>query len=104
VKYHRLYADADGESHIEEVAVEMESVEFAPPSPAMHVAAFQPATQYSFVTLPPGWGGGPHNPPSRIVTVVLSGAIEYTASDGSVQEIRSGSVISVEDTAGAVAS
>ena len=40
MKYLRLYADKEGESHFEDVSVDMSSVELAPPAPPMNVAEF----------------------------------------------------------------
>ena len=101
MKYLRLFSDEDGESHFEEVIVAMDTVALVPPSPPTRMSPFSTATRYSYVELPSEWKGGPHWPPVRLVTVVLSGAIEYTASDGEVRQVPAGSVISVEDTIGA---
>jgi hypothetical protein len=39
MNYTRIYCGADGESHFEDVPVELASVDFAPPAPPLNVAA-----------------------------------------------------------------
>jgi len=45
MKYTRVYADENGESHFEDVEVEFSPVDFAPPAPPLDLSAFAPATQ-----------------------------------------------------------
>jgi hypothetical protein len=52
MKYTRIYADADGESHFEDVEVQFQEVDFAPPAPPLNLSSFKPATQYGFVVFP----------------------------------------------------
>ena len=52
MKYTRVYADENGESHFEDVEVEFSSVDFAPPAPPLDLSAFTPATQYGFLRAP----------------------------------------------------
>ena len=44
-QYVRLYADAAGESHFEEVEVPLATQDFAPPAQPMNLSAFTPATR-----------------------------------------------------------
>ena len=84
--YVRLFADEHGESHFEEVAVELTAVDFAPPAPPLHVAALFPATGCSFVGAPAEWAGQvPHPAPRRQLFCNLRGEYEVTASDGSIR-------------------
>jgi hypothetical protein len=39
VKYYRVYADDNGDSHSEEVAVAMSQADFAPPAPAVDLSS-----------------------------------------------------------------
>lgn len=64
MQYVRVYADAAGESHFEDVAVPLASVDFAPPAPPVNLSAFHPAARYGFLVGPPGWDGGWHPAPS----------------------------------------
>lgn len=53
MRYARVYADSSGESHFEDVEVEVSSVAFAPPAAPVNLSAFVPAKQYAFITVPP---------------------------------------------------
>jgi hypothetical protein len=99
--YLRLYADAQGESHFADVALELTAVDFAPPAAPVWLSPFLPARQVGFFGVLPDWEGGvPHPSPSRQVLVILSGRSQVTASDGTVRELSPGSVLLLEDTTG----
>jgi hypothetical protein len=51
----RLYTDAQGETHFEEVAVPLAAADFAPPAPPVNLSAFAPASRYGFMSVPPGY-------------------------------------------------
>ena len=82
MRYARIYADEDGESHIEDVDVPMESVDFAPPAPPLDLSEFMQATKVAFLGAPPGWAGDWHPAPARQFTLYLRGRVEGEASDG----------------------
>ena len=46
VKYVRVYADATGESHFEDLEMALIPMDVAPPAPPINVSAFAPATAY----------------------------------------------------------
>ena len=99
--YVRLYADERGESHFDEVDVDLGPVDFAPPAPPLHIAALFPATSCGFVCGPPDWDGRiPHPSPRRQLFCNLRGDYEVTASDGTVRRFVAGSVLLLEDTTG----
>ena len=99
-RYVRLFADADGESHFEDVEVPLATVDFAPPARPMHLSAFGPAERWAFFQIPAGWVGDWHPTPRRQVFFWLAGEVEITASDGEVRRFPAGTVLLVEDTAG----
>lgn len=99
-KYTRLYADAGGESHFEDLVVELASTEFAPPAPPLNLSSFLPANQIAFFGAPAGWSGDWHPSSSRNMFVVISGEWEIEAGDGEVRRFGPGSVLLVEDTHG----
>ncbi len=82
-KYTRLYADAQGESHFEDLEVPLNSVPFAPLTPPLDLSAFLPATQCAFLGGVAGWRGDWHPSSARNFFVVLTGEWEIEASDGS---------------------
>ena len=100
MKYVRVYADADGESHMEDLEIAFTSVDYAPPAPPIDVSAFAPATAYGFLSSPPGWYGDWHLTPKRQVFFYLAGEIEAETSDGEVRRFGPGSITLVEDTTG----
>jgi hypothetical protein len=75
--YTRLYADETGESHYEDIEVELTPRDFAPPAPPLHLSPMMPATGVAFVRFPAGWDSDhrSHGPGS----VVL---LEDTAGKG----------------------
>ena len=99
-RYVRLYADAAGESHFEEVAVPLATADFAPPAPPMHLSAFRPAARWAFFEIPAGWVGDWHPTPHRQVFFWLAGEVEVAASDGEVRRFPAGTALLVEDTTG----
>jgi hypothetical protein len=100
VGYVRLFADAAGESHFEDVSAALSRIDFSPPTPPMNVSAFAPAKQWAFVEFPAAWSGSWHPVPQRQVFFFLAGAVEVAASDGEVRRFSAGAVVLVEDTAG----
>ncbi len=100
MKYVRVYADADGESHMDDVEIAFTSVDYAPPAPPIDVSAFAPATAYGFLSSPLGWYGDWHPTPHRQVFFYLAGEIEAETSAGEVRRYGPGSITLVEDTTG----
>ena len=95
----RLISDESGESHFEEIEVALQPVDFAPPAPPLHIATLLPATQCSFVSGPPDWGGHVPHPPLRCrLRCTLRGGYDVTASDGTVHRFSPGSVLLEEST------
>ena len=101
MRYVRLYADDEGESHFEDVAVEFQEVDYAPPSPPMGLSQMMTATQTGFVLATTDWKGEVWHPVAvRQFVVVVAGRIAATVSDGSRREFGMGAVILLEDTHG----
>ena len=99
-RYVRLFADAEGESHFEEVEVPLATLDFAPPARPMHLSPFGPAERWAFFEIPAGWVGEWHPTPRRQVFFWLAGEVEITVSDGDVRRFPAGTVLLVEDTTG----
>ena len=98
--YMRLYADEEGVSHFEDVEITFQESEFVPPAPPVLLSSFNPANQYGFEVVPPGWYGDWHPAPGRVLAIYLSGQGEIEASDGEVRTIGPGSILLAEDTTG----
>jgi hypothetical protein len=100
-RYLRLCADAQGESHFEEIAVDLALADFAPPSDPVHVAALFPTTACGLIGSAADWDGGSAHPtPHRQLLCTLRGAYEVTASDGTVRRFPVGSLLLLDDTTG----
>ena len=100
MQYTRLSADAEGESHFEDVEIELAEVDFAPPAPPLHLSAPLAAAQFVFCALRPGWYGDWHPTPLRQFFFQLSGELEVEVSDGEVRHFGQGSIVLVEDLTG----
>jgi hypothetical protein len=99
--YVRLVSDDDGESHFEDLEIELEPQDFAPPAAPLHIGPFLETATSFWVGVQPGWGGEtPHPTPQRQIFCVLRGTFEVTASDGRTRMFPPGSVLLLEDTAG----
>jgi hypothetical protein len=98
--YVRVYAGPDGESHLEDVALEMAPTGVFPGLPLLAVAAPIPLSVLIFVGFPAeardaGW----RHPPRRQF-VIFGADVEVAVSDGTVRRIAAGSPVLFEDTAG----
>jgi hypothetical protein len=100
IKYTRLYAGADGESHFAEIEDELKLVDFAPPGAPLNLSSFIPASQVAFFGAAAGWQGDWHPSPARNLFVVISGEWEVRTSDGGSRLFGPGSIVLVEDTTG----
>ncbi|MCH8870626.1 MAG: hypothetical protein IIC85_13015 [Chloroflexi bacterium] len=100
-KYVRLYADAEGESHFEDVETELAPVDFAPPAAPLNIAPISTASQCLWVGAPVGWRGDiPHPAPNRQIFCTMAGSYEIAVSDGTIRSFDVGSVLLLEDTWG----
>ena len=100
MKYTKIFADKEGESHFLDVEIELEPVEFAPPAPSVNLSSFTPATQYAFCVFPSGWYGDWHPTPKKQTFLFLSGEMEVLVGDGEERRFGAGSIVLVEDTTG----
>jgi hypothetical protein len=99
-QYVRLYADSAGESHFEDIQVELSAVELVPPAPLLNLSPFLTAEQMAFLGAPAGWASDWHPSAARNMFVVLSGEWEIQARDGSIRRFAPNDVLLVEDTTG----
>ncbi len=100
MKYHRIFNDPTGESHIEEIEVPQNIVNLPPPMLPIKGSENYPATSYNFVTFPPNWDGGWHLAPTTQFAVQVSGVFEAESSDGKIVRLGPGEVCIMEDMTG----
>jgi hypothetical protein len=86
----RIYATSDGESHFGEVELPMAArFAVAPGAKPFEVSRRYPASSIEFTQIPAGmWQVEWHTVPARVLTVRLTGAVEYETSDGEVRRVR----------------
>ena len=99
-RYARIYTDADGATHFEDVEVILSPKDYAPPAPPLDVSAAIDARRLVFVGGASGWEGDWHPSPTRQFAVILSGVFEVRVSDGEARSLGPGSVVLLEDTVG----
>ena len=95
MKIHRLYPDANGESHFEDM-----EIEWVEETRASTLSQRFPANGIIFRESPPGYDLDWHPAPRRQYIINLQGAVQITASDGESRVISAGEVLLVEDVTG----
>jgi hypothetical protein len=101
VDYLRIWADDDGESHLEEVATDREALPASAGTTELRVGAGVPADRLQFLDADadeqvPDW----HLAPRRQFVVFLDGWARITASDGDTRLLPRGGVVLAEDLHG----
>ncbi len=91
----RIYSDANGDSHFEEVQVDLhEKGEIGSLSDTI------PAGDVIFREVPPDYDYDFHNAPQRQLIILIDGEIEIETSLGEKRTFGAGDVLLVEDTTG----
>ena len=99
--YVRLFADAAGESHFEDLEVDLVETDFAPPAGPLFIGQFASSSASYWIGAYPNWDGEePHPTPQRQILVTVRGEYEVSASDGETRRFPVGSVLLLEDTFG----
>ncbi len=100
MRYVRLYVDAKGETHFEQVPEKFDETDYRPPAPPIFVShAFQSGA-LQFVRAPAGWVGKNINPPQHQFFFCLQGQLEIRVSDGEKRTLSPGDVVLMEDSSG----
>jgi len=95
MKLIRVYNDDDGESHIDDVEIELDGPEgTGRASPMWEVQGV------IFREIPPGGSADWHTAPLRQLAINLSGEAEIQVSDGTKRRVGPGQIFLVEDTTG----
>jgi quercetin dioxygenase-like cupin family protein len=97
MKATRIYCDADGTSHFEDVDFELTSADYAPPAPPLEVSESIPVSGAVLASFRAGWFGDWHPTPRRQLYFQLSGQLEVGVSDGEVRILGPGDIVLVED-------
>jgi len=95
----RVYSGADGQSHVEELALGMKP--FTDTEGAHGEGTpLVPAAGIAFRVAPPGYVLSWHCAPRRQYSISLSGTAEIEVGDGTVARIGPGDVVLAEDLTG----
>lgn len=100
MRYTRLFADAAGESHFEDVEVEFADTDYTASAPPLGLSPMTEATRFGFMNAPTGWESDWHPSSARNFFIVINGEWEVTASDGETRRFGPQSLLLVEDTIG----
>jgi hypothetical protein len=95
VEYFRIFAGPDGESHFEDIKVDL-----SPAGGASDLSQMIPAQGMIFRRSSADQYIDWHNAPRRQFVITLSGEAEVVASDGEVRRIGPGTVMLAEDLTG----
>lgn len=102
--YARLYCTADGNSHFQNVTVDLRKIDFAPPAAPVHIGESVPASSTFFGGFEAGWGARDvqsrlyHPAPAAQFIIVLQGEFSITTTDGETRDFHPGDVFRLEDT------
>ncbi len=91
----RIYADEAGESHVEDLSVEMVERGLGG-----RMSDLWAATGVIFREVDADYDLDWHNAPRRQLVVNLTGSVEIETSDGTVRRMEAGSILLAEDTTG----
>jgi hypothetical protein len=97
----RIFADANGETHMEDVDIILQPKQLFKDNPPLRLTDNFAAYWYNICYVPSGmhevdW----HNPPQRLLVLWLTGQVEFETSDGDIRRLPAGSVVLAEDTTG----
>lgn len=98
--YTRIFADESGISHFEELSVELDRPDWAPPETPIQVAAPIEVSLARLSVMPVGFVADWHPAPQRQCSLHLSGELEVEVGDGQVRRLGPGSIVLLEDVSG----
>jgi quercetin dioxygenase-like cupin family protein len=97
MKYTRLYADSDGETHFEDVEVEFGDGQIRSGGPVVGLSAPQKTSDCFFAERGDTSFRDYHPTPRKQWFVRLAGVGEFGASDGEVRQFKAGDVVLLDD-------
>lgn len=100
MKYPRIVATADDESHFEDIDIPFEATELVPGRAAVEVGPAIPTRAATFLHLGADWEAAWHPTPKHWFCVTLAGEMECTTSDGETRRFGPGSIYFLDDATG----
>lgn len=95
LKYVKIFADDNGETHFKDEEAIMTEAGYAPPAPPLWVGPQGKATGVTVVGFPPGWFGDFHPAPRAQWMMIMTGTIEVEVSDGEKRTYTAGTANSI---------
>lgn len=101
MKFPRIYADEQGETHIGDLeAPEHEAPVGPPPNPVGRMTESEAVSTFVVFSAPAGTEVPSHKAPQPYICIVLTGEGEVETSDGKTLRLGSGELIYCDDTTG----
>ena len=100
MNYVEIFSDDKGMSHFRDRKIDFEIKEVAPPALPTGASTFEGATEVGFLSIPSGWAGGWHQPPTDGYIFVLSGQVQIEVGDGEIRHFPPGSIWLHKDRSG----
>jgi len=101
VKFPRIYADADGETHIGSLELPAHEASVGPPpNPVGLKTDTQAVSGWFAFSTPAGTEVPPHNAPKPYICIILHGEGEVVTSDGATLRLHPGDVLFCDDITG----
>ena len=100
VHYWHLYTDAAGVSHFKQEDMPFKAAPIAGLKDPPVMASLAGASSATLLLLKAGQVEDWHNAPRKQFMIVIQGASQVTASDGTVKEFHAGEMVLLEDTKG----
>ena len=97
MKYARLYADKNGDSHFEDATLTLDEADYRPPAPLVFVSHAYQTDGVQFIRLPSGWSADSIQVPKKQFLICLKGHLEVTATDGKARTFGPGDTVLMED-------
>jgi quercetin dioxygenase-like cupin family protein len=101
MKFPRIYADEQGETHIGQLAVPTREARVGPPpNPLGQMTEVQAVSTFAVFAAPAGTEVPSHSAPQPYIVIVLSGEGEVETSDGATLRLGAGEVLYCDDVSG----
>jgi len=100
MKYARLYADKNGNTHFEDATLKLDEADYRPPAPLVFVSHAYQSDGVQFIRLPSGWAADSIHPPKKQFLICVKGPMEVSASDGKTRTFGPGDTVLMEDVEG----
>jgi quercetin dioxygenase-like cupin family protein len=97
LKYVKIYADENRETHFQDMEIPLKDADYAPPAPPIAVSPHENATGVCAIGFLPGWFGDFHPAPKHQWMMIMSGTLEIGVSDGEKRQLSAGTIAFLEE-------